>query len=283
MHARTASVAPAAGTTRLSGAAREGPCFPVATARGDGGDRARNLHPTGCFRERGLNQREEGSMKLETVMFVLIVMLGAVCLLAGSAHAVLVDVDAVEVGTVVAGETPAGVTVTSAAFDDFLLTVENHGDGPHSLVVCQAVVLDAHPDGNVQSPDYADHLMMVAADIVDDRPRDGRVDLPACEKDGGRVVIAFRAPVNLGYILLGALDTDLHDYVVRIDGEVAASVSNGSQWTEPGIFVDLDGYLSIEEISIELRGAIGIAQVAYFPESVAVDEATWGAVKALYR
>ena len=59
-------------------------------------------------------------------------------LLAGTAHAVLVDVDAVEVGTVVAGETPAGVTVTSAAFDDFL--VGQFGK-PAGVQVGQALVL----------------------------------------------------------------------------------------------------------------------------------------------
>ncbi|MBC8424531.1 hypothetical protein H8E07_10440 [bacterium] len=222
-------------------------------------------------------------MKLENVMLVIIVVLGACCLLAGSAHAIIVDLDGVAVGTVVAGETPGGDVLTAGLFEDFEIAVENHGDGPSSLVVIEAVVLDAHPDGQQQTPEYADHLMVLADNIVDDRPGDGRVDFPVCDKDGGLVRFTFLAPVNLAYVVLGAIDQDHHDYELTVDGEVAVSVSSGSQWTEPGIFIDLDGYMSISEVSIQLRGGIGIARIAYFPESVDVEDATWGAVKVLYR
>jgi len=222
-------------------------------------------------------------MKLETVMFVLILVLGAVCLCAGSAQAILVDLDGTEVGTVVAGLAPDGSIVTMSLFEDFLVAVENHGDGPHSLVVCEAVVVDAHPDGPAPSPEYADHLMVIASNIVDSRPTDGRVDLPFCEKDGGLVEIEFRAPVNLAYVVLGALDANNHDYELRVDGEVAVSVSDGSVWTDPGIYIDLDGHMSVRSMSIQLRGGIGIARIAYFPEWVAAETAAWGAVKALYR
>ncbi|MBU0743251.1 hypothetical protein KKA85_15745 [bacterium] len=222
-------------------------------------------------------------MKIENVIFVLIVALGAVCLCAGPARAIIADLDGLDVGTVVAGEAPDGTIITAGLFEDFLLAVENHGDGPHSLVVCEAVALYANPDWQTQPPAYADHLMMIAANIVDDRPRDGKVDLPICDKDGGLVVFAFRAPVNLAYVLLGALDTDHHDYELRVDGQVAVSVSDGSQWNDAGIFIDLDGYYSINEVSIQLRGGIGIARIAYFPDTVAAEATTWGAVKALYR
>ena len=84
-------------------------------------------------------------------------------------------------------------------------------------------------------------------------------------------------------MLLGALDTDPHDYELRVDGEIAVSVSDGSQWTSVGIFIDLEGYNSISNVTIQLHGAIGIARIGYFPESVAAEAATWGAVKALYK
>ncbi len=222
-------------------------------------------------------------MKLDNVMLVMIVVLGAACLLAGNAHAIIVDLDGLPVGTIVAGETPSGDVLTAGLFEDFELGVDNHGDGPNSLVVIEAVVLDAHPDGQQQTPEYADHLMVIAQNIVDDRPGDGRVDFPICDKEGGLVTFTFLSPVNLAYVVLGALDQDHHDYELRVDGEIAVSVSNGSQWTEPGIFIDLDGYMSISEVTIQLRGGIGIARIAYFPESVDADASTWGAVKVLYR
>jgi hypothetical protein len=169
-------------------------------------------------------------MKLENVMLLVIVVLGAVCLLAGSAQAVIVDLDGVEPGTVVAGETPGGA-VTEGPFEDFLLAVENHGDGPHSAVVAEAVMLYATPDGQAQTPEYADH----------------------------------------------------HDYELRVDGQVAVSVTDGSQWTDPGIFIDLDGYDSISEVTLRMNGSVGFARIGYFPYLVANDAASWGTVKVLYR
>ena len=222
-------------------------------------------------------------MKTENMMFVVILVLGAVCLLAGSAQAILVDLDELDVGTVVAGEAPNGTIVNAGYFDDFMLTVENHGDGPNSLVVGEVVVLYGHPDWQDQPPAQSDHLMLVADNIIDDRPHDGRIDQPVCEKDGGAVEFAFRSPVNLAYVLLSALDTDNHDYELRVEGEIAVSVSNGSQWDDSGIFIDLEGYVSISNVSVQLRGGIGIARIGYFPESVAAETATWGSVKALYR
>ncbi len=218
-------------------------------------------------------------MKTANATMVIMVLLGVVCLCAGSADAIVVDLDQIEVGTIVAGVLPDGTILSRNHFEDFSITVDNHGAGPNSLVVCEAAVFLDHEKG----PDGSEHIMMVAGNVIDREPVDGLVDDPAYETEGGVVDVYFHTPVNLAYVLLDRLDAHDYNSKLLIDGIEAFSVSAGEQWESTGIFIDLDGYLSVNSIRFELDGGIGIARIAYFPESVAAETFTWGAVKELYK
>lgn len=219
-------------------------------------------------------------MKTANVTLVIMVLLGIICLFAGSADAIIVDLDQVDVGTVVAGELPDGTILTRSHFEDFSIVVDNHGSGPNSLVICEAVDFLQHDKG---PGDANDHIMLIARDIIDNRPEDGLVDTPQFQTEGGVVDILFHSPVNLAYVLLDTVEDRDYSAKLLVDGVEAFSVSDGSQWEGEGIFIDLDGYHSINTIQLQLDGGIGIARIAYFPESVATEAATWGAVKVLYR
>ena len=218
-------------------------------------------------------------MKTANATMVIMVLLGVVCLCTGTADAIVVDLDQIEVGTIVAGELPDGTILGRNHFEDFSITVDNHGAGPNSLVICEATEFLEHDKG----PGGSEHIMMVAGNVIDRRPEDGLVDDPAFEPDGGVVDLHFHTPVNLAYVLLDRVEAHDNHSKLFVDGVEAFSVSNGEQWENTGIFIDLDGYLSVNSIRLELYGGIGIARIAYFPESVDAETFTWGAVKELYK
>lgn len=227
-------------------------------------------------------------MKTANVISLIMVILGAICLFAGSAEAIIVDLDGYDVGAVVAGEQPDGVMSAESVFEDFTIAVDNFGSGPNSLVVCEAAVFMAHGDKSLlaeaKGPDGGnDHIMIIAGNVLDRRPVDGLVDDPAPQAEGGTVAVHFNAPVNLAYVLLDVTEHEGFSYKLIVDGVPTVSVSDGAQWESGGIFIDLDGYQSVNTMSLELGGGVGIARIAYFPESVAAETAAWGAVKALYR
>jgi len=218
-------------------------------------------------------------MKTVNATMVIMVLLGVVCLCAGSADAIVVDLDQIEVGTIVAGELPDGTFLSQNHFEDFSITVDNHGAGPNSLVISEAGVFLEQTMG----PGSNDHIMMVAGNVIDQRPEDGLVDDPVYEDEGGVVDVYFHTSVNLAYMLLARVGAHNHNFRLFVDGIEAFSVSEGEQWESTGIFIDLDGYLGVNSIRFELDGGIGIARFAYFPESVGAETSTWGAVKVLYK
>ncbi len=224
-------------------------------------------------------------MKHANVISLIMVILGALCLFAGEAEAIIVDLDGFAVGAVVAGESPDGTQTAANLFEDFTLVVDNYGNGPNSLVVCESVEFIGHGDKSADKGpgNGGDHIMMIAGNVLDRRPPDGLVDDPVHQPEGGSVDVLFSAPVNMAYVLLDVTEAEGLTYKLIVDGVPTVSVSDGAQWENGGIFIDLDGYLSVQTIRLELGGGVGIARIAYFPESVAAEAASWGAVKTMYR
>ena len=222
-------------------------------------------------------------MKMENVTLLIIMLLGAACLLAGTADAVVVDFGDQPVGRVVAGIDTDGSTVSDLMYADFTLQVDNSAYGPNSLVVCDAgrfissdgLIGDGHGGG----PD----VLVVADGVTDVQPLDGLVDAPCYEEAGGLVDIQFRTPVNLSYVLLKSFDGRAFGYRVQVDGHAPPDDPANDTWVGPGIFVGLGSDVLSDHLSIRISGGVGIWKLGYAQGPVPVETTAWGSIKSLYR
>lgn len=222
-------------------------------------------------------------MKTENILLLIIMLLGAVCLLAGRGNAAVVDFGDRPVGMVVAGIAADGSTVSDMMYPDFTLQVDNGGDGPDSLVVCDAGRFTANHgligDGHGGGP----YVMVVADDVNDAHPADGLVDTPSYATAGGVVDFRFRTPVNLSYVLLKQFDGRPFAYRIQVDGHEPPDDPATGEWTGPGTFVGLGGDELSTRLTVLLSGGGGIWRLGYVQGPIPVRSTAWGAVKTRYR
>lgn len=219
------------------------------------------------------------------------------------AGATVVDFNSLTIGSVVAGEDPAGVTVSANPYSEFVLTCVNNGCGPNSVVVFDsenptggdADLGSPNIDfggpgigwgGSDRSPGANDrswsNLLIIAENVVD-KNRDGLVDDPDDEGGGGVFVFDFQQAVAVLRVVL--IDIDCDEWaVVRLYNTDGLVATLSAQALGSNSVQTLDGtaYLGIHRMEIELSSSGAVGEFEYVLDATPVAEATWGSIKASY-
>jgi hypothetical protein len=172
--------------------------------------------------------------------------------------------------------------------------VENRGTGPHAAVLFDS----AHPTGgdlDLGTPNRScggrgigsggragapgancaplGALLVVAEDVVDVSPRDGRVDDPDDAPLGGVIVFDFHRPVRATSIVL--VDVDGDGVVVDLVGPEgrrlvpAANLGNNSVQR-----LDLRGGDPVYRVEVRTEGSGAIAELEYEPSDASLRAAS---------
>ena len=239
-------------------------------------------------------------MRTDNLIRFIILAMGAACLFAGSADAALEDFEDLDCGLVVAGRTPDGGVAPTDLFEDFVLTVDNAGAGPQSLVVSDPAALYSlryGPGMPVATDDGVPYrgdewkpwnlpvgqYLVVADNLVDASPADGLVDAPTGSPDGGMIRFQFRFPVEVTHVVLAGAAGSPVEFKVRIDGVVVVPEVISDPGDPSRQVIDLASFQNVTSLELHLAGSGGVAEIGYVSMAVGNETAAWGTIKSTYR
>ena len=217
--------------------------------------------------------------------------------------ATVIDFNGLAAGTIVAGESPSGGTVSDNPYAEFTLSCVNDGGGPNSLVLFDS----QNPtggDADLGSPnaDFGGpgvgwggssgrpgennnnwgNLLIIAENVIDG-DGDGLVDDPDDEACGGVIVFEFEQAVAVLRVVL--VDIDYNETAeVRLYDEVGIVATLPAQALGNNSVQTLDGgaQLGIYRMEIEVSSSAAVGEVEYVLDTTPVAQSTWGAIKASY-
>jgi len=241
------------------------------------------------------NRTNIGAAVLVAAVFVIVSSLPA--------GATVVDFNSLIAGAVVAGEDPAGGTVSANPYAEFVLSCINDGSGPNSVVVFDS----QNPTGgdtDLGSPNEDffgpgvgwggssgssgandrdwNNLLIIAEDVID-TGQDGLVDDPDDEGCGGTFIFEFGQAVAVLRVVL--IDIDYNETAeIRLFNSVGIVATIPAQALGSNSVQALDGsaYLGIHRMEIELSSSGAIGEFEYVLDTTPVAQATWGSIKASY-
>lgn len=207
-------------------------------------------------------------------------------------------------GTVVAGSRPGGDDASGSMFSDFTLSVLNGGGGPHSLVLFDS----AHPSGedadlgtpnqtfggpglgsggesgqSGQNGEAFGNLLIIAENLIDTNPSDGRVDNPDDEAGGGLIRFTFEEPTAVDGLMLIDIDEDSRAGFTLYHGEtLVATAQAGALGDNSAELIQLANHGVITQLDIELAGSGGLAYIEYHYPTTPAALKTWGSIKKLF-
>lgn len=210
---------------------------------------------------------------------------------------------AFEPGEVVAGQLPGGGAVSTPLFEDFVLSVTNYGEGPHSLIIFDSSN-PSRADLDLGTPHHScgglgvgaggragergenceplGNLLIVAENLIDANG-DGIVDVPDDEGGGGVVVFRFVSPTRLDSVTLVDVDREnvyleLHTTTSEVVTVWASDLGDNSVQT-----LSLSEYPTVDRLDVQFGGSGAIARMIYEVEQpLPVLPMTWGQVKHAY-
>ena len=217
--------------------------------------------------------------------------------------ATVVDFNGLAAGTVIAGESPAGGTVSEKPFAEFALSCVNNGHGPHSLVLFDSANPTGGDDdlgtpnvdfdgpgvgwggtsGRPGENNVSWGNLLIVAENVNDCDHDGLVDDPDDEAGGGVIVFDFEQAVVVMRVVLVDIDYDETAAVRLYDGAglaatlPAQTLGNNSIQTLYG-----EAHAGIYRMEIEFSSSAAVGEVEYVLDTTPVAQSTWGAIKANY-
>ncbi len=207
-------------------------------------------------------------------------------------------------GTVAAGSRPGGDEAPGTLFPDFTLSVLNGGSGPHSLILFDS----AHPSGedeDLGTPNETSggpgvgvagesgqpgengeafgNLLVIAEDLVDANPADGRVDDPDDEAGGGSIRFTFDEPAAVDGLMLIDIDENSRAGFTLYHGETLVGTSQaGALGDNSAELIQLAEYGAITRLDVDLADSGGIAYIDYHYPTTASALKTWGSIKKLF-
>lgn len=220
-----------------------------------------------------------------------------------SSGAAVIDFNGLPAGSVVAGESPTGDTVSENPFTEFTLSCINNGCGPNSLVLFDS----QNPTGddadlgtpNVDfggpgvgwggssgRPGENDECwgnLLIVAENVKDCNGDGLVDDPDDEAGGGVIAFEFERAVIVQRIVL--VDIDYGETAsVRLYNESGLAATLPAQALGNNSVQILDGtaQTGVLRMEVEFSSSAALAEIEYVLDTTPVAQSTWGAIKAAY-
>jgi hypothetical protein len=220
-----------------------------------------------------------------------------------SSSATVIDFNGLAAGTVLAGDSPSGGTVSARPFPDFTLSCINDGGGPNSLILFDSqnpTGGDADlgtPNEDFDGPGEGrggssgrpgenntnwGNLMIIAENVFDG-DGDGLVDDPDDEAGGGIIVFEFEKAVIVTRVVL--VDIDWGETAeVRLYNEVGLAATLPAQALGSNSIQTLEGnsHLGVLRMEIEVCSSAAVAEIDYIFDTTPVAHSTWGAIKSAY-
>ena len=224
-------------------------------------------------------------------------------LVAVAAPAETQDFNGPDAGTVVSGNDTGGSIVPGTLFPGFTLSVQNDGNGPHTIIIFDS----ADPTGgdpDLGTPNQScggpgvgwggqagepgencvarGNLIIIAEDVVDSNG-DGLVDDPDDEAGGGLVTFAFNELVDLESIVVIDIDTNESvDYQVYLEGSLVGSGSGQNLGNNSVQTLDLSAHEGIDTLEIVFSGSGAIAELSWSESQTAVEHIGLSRLKSQY-
>jgi hypothetical protein len=213
------------------------------------------------------------------------------------------DFSSTPAGTIVRGDTPQGNVADGAAYTNFTILDVVNNSGPQSLMVFDSSnPSGGDPDlgtpnetctppgpgvgvgGEVGQPGENCEAMgniLVIAENLTDTNNDDIVDSPDDDRDGGRITIEFAAGVAPVSITL--IDIDQETASVHASNDTLMVTVDASDLGDNSVQkLDISGEGLFQSMVVVFSSSGGICEIEY-DFVVSVSEATWGAMKAMYR
>jgi hypothetical protein len=217
--------------------------------------------------------------------------------------ATIIDFNGLAAGSVVAGESPSGGTVSERPFPEFTLSCINNGNGPNSLVLFDSQnPTGGDADLGTPNADFGGpgvgwggssgrpgendsnwgNILIIAENVVDG-DGDGLVDDPDDEGGGGVIIFEFERAVVVTRVVLVDIDCD-ETADVRLYNETGLVGTLPAQALGNNSIQTLDGgsQLGVLRMEIEFSSSAALGEFEYVLDTTPVAHSTWGAIKAAY-